>query len=76
LRAKQLFDAAEKGDIHLLNEMKKLVNKKSSDSLPECIEGVDNPDDIVEKFKVQSSKFTQTCTTQPHLPSMNSWTVW
>ena len=52
IRARQLFEAAEKGDIHLLMEMKKLVNSKSDASLPECVEGADNPEEIVEKFRV------------------------
>ena len=51
IRAKHLLEAAQKGDIHLLNEMKKVNNKKASGSLPETVEDADNPEDIVDKFR-------------------------
>ena len=51
IRAKHLFEAAQKGDVDLLKEMKKMTCTKSNGSLPECVEGADNPEDIVDKFK-------------------------
>ena len=51
IRVKHLLEAAQKGDIHLLDEMKKLINKKSTGSLPETVEDADNPEDIVDKFR-------------------------
>ena len=44
-------EASETGDIDLLKEMKKLNGKKADISLAECVEGADNPSDIVDKFR-------------------------
>ena len=51
IRAKHLMEAAQKGDVNLLKEMKELNSKKTSGSLPETVEDADNPDDIVDKFR-------------------------
>ena len=51
IRARNLFDAAQNGDVDLLKEMKKLNSNKSTSTLAECVEGEDNPKDIVKKFK-------------------------
>ena len=51
IRARHLFEAAQKGDVDLLKEMKNLNNNKSACSLPETVEDADNPEDIVEKFR-------------------------
>ena len=44
LRAEQLLEALETGDIDL-------NGKKADISLAECVEGADNPSDIVDKFR-------------------------
>ena len=51
IRATKLLEAAQKGDLDLLKEMKKLNSKKTSGSLPETVETADNPEDIVDKFR-------------------------
>ena len=51
IRANNLLEASERGDLDLLREMKKLNNKKSSQKLPETVEDADNPEDIVDKFR-------------------------
>ena len=51
LNAIHLIEAAQKGDVHLLAEMKKLNCKKTKESLPETVEDADNPEDIVDKFR-------------------------
>ena len=51
IRATKLLEAAQKGDLDLLKEMKKLNSKKTSGSLPETVENADNPEDIVDKFR-------------------------
>ena len=49
--AKNILEASEKGDVHLLKEMKNLKSSKSTASLPESVEDADNPEDIVNKFR-------------------------
>ena len=51
INAEQLLLAAEKGDAHLLKEMKNINCKKASSTLPECVEDADNPAEIVERFR-------------------------
>ena len=51
IRATKLLEAAQKGDLDLLKEIKKLNSKKTSGSLPETVENADNPEDIVDKFR-------------------------
>ena len=52
INSKLLLDAAQKGNIHLMNELKKLRQSgKNAGSRPEVIENADNPEDIVMKFK-------------------------
>ena len=51
IRAAHLLESAQKGEVHLLEEMKKINSKKANVSLPENVEGADNPDDIVDKFR-------------------------
>ena len=51
INSKLLLDAAQKGNIHLMNELKKFRQSgKNAGSRPEVIENADNPDDIVMKF--------------------------
>ena len=51
IRANNLLEASERGDLDLLREMKKLNSKKSLQKLPETVEDADNPEDIVDKFR-------------------------
>ena len=51
IRASNLFEAAQKGDVDLLKEMKKMNGKKTTSTLAESVEGKDNPEDIVEEFR-------------------------
>ena len=52
INTKLLLDAAQKGNIHLMNELKKFRQSgKNAASRPEVIEDADNLDDIVIKSK-------------------------
>ena len=50
MRSCKLLEAAMKGDLSLLKEMKK-VRKGRDDNLPECVEGAETEEEIANKFK-------------------------
>ena len=52
INSQNLFSAAQNGDIELLKEMKKCRNNsKNNSTRPDTVDGADNPEDIVEKFR-------------------------
>ena len=53
IRAHDLLQAAELGDIHLLKEMKNTLSSKSTpETLPESLDGRVTHDDILDRFKI------------------------
>ena len=51
-KARKLATASEAGDIALMKELKKSLNKKdSSQSVPDCLEGKVTHDTILDKFR-------------------------
>ena len=52
LKKEQLVEASEKGDIELMAAMKEIKGgKQKGQSIPECIEGETDPDNILDKFR-------------------------
>ena len=52
LRSRKLLDAAMRGDLHLLKEMKHVRGGKNErDDLPENVAGAEDEESIAEKFK-------------------------
>ena len=52
IKARKLLAAAQTGDIDLLKSMKTIQGgKKGCMSTPECVDGAEGPDEIVEKFR-------------------------
>jgi hypothetical protein len=52
LKAQELVEASEQGDIELLKAMKEIKGSKSKvQSMPDCIEGETEPDEILDKLK-------------------------
>ena len=51
-QAQELLEASEKGDIELLAAMKEIKGTKAKgQTMPACVDGKTEPDDILEKFK-------------------------
>ena len=52
IRAAKLLEASNEGNIDLLNEMKKVRgSKKGTQSLPECVDGAQGHQEILDKFR-------------------------
>ena len=52
MKSRDLLDAAEQGDIKLMEELKKSISKKSSvQSVPESLDGKVGHEDILDQFK-------------------------
>ena len=52
MRAKDLLEAAEKGDNTFLDELRKSVTRKSRcQTVPETLDGKTTPEEILERFK-------------------------
>ena len=52
IKATELANAAEAGDIALMKELKKSLDRKdNSQSVPDCLEGKVTTDSILDKFR-------------------------
>ena len=52
IRANNLLEAANRGDINLLKEMKKIrAKKKQAQTIPDNVEGAEGIDEVLNKFK-------------------------
>jgi hypothetical protein len=71
-KARRLFEASLQGDADLLSEMKRVKSGQGGpDELPEMVEGADNEEEIVDKFRTVYSTLYNCADTKPGMNDLN-----